>query len=124
MSSQWISVKDRLPEYADEIVLAWGDVNGEGHLEMECAIFEDDDWHLNVGSGTLRNVTHWMPLPAPPEPKLTVKTALSLAVRMLEMHEETALSVTENFEIRRKQLCDPDGKPLLPRLRAALESEE
>lgn len=54
---------------------------------------------------------HWMPLPSPPVPKLTVKEALREAIAVLDL--------MERYPIYGKVLPG-----LLPPLRAALESEE
>ena len=70
--SKWISVKDRLPESSDGSVLAYFDHDGIDMVHIqEC--FDDitagivdgvqqyTKWYLNIG------ITHWMPLPEPPE---------------------------------------------------------
>jgi len=55
---QWISVRERLPEDASNVLIAWADGVSE-------ACFCDDRW---VRDGRiLLWVTHWMPLPKPPE---------------------------------------------------------
>jgi hypothetical protein len=54
---QWISVKDRLPEDASDVLIVW--VDG---VSIACY---DDGWN-KIGT-MLRSVTHWMPLPNPPE---------------------------------------------------------
>ncbi|MGM9683136.1 MAG: DUF551 domain-containing protein [Eubacteriales bacterium] len=61
LRNQWISVKDRLPETEDEVLVLTISKNG----------------NINVDKGYLANgrfvhrgradVTHWMPLPEPPE---------------------------------------------------------
>jgi hypothetical protein len=59
----WIPVSERLPEdYAD--VLAIAD-NGQKLLAWR----EDGRWQSLVNSPELDSVTHWMPLPEPPEVK-------------------------------------------------------
>ena len=61
--SGWISVKDRLPERF-EPVLVCREKNGAPHVEQG---FKDvGDWWKVYGTRT-KYVTHWMPLPAPPE---------------------------------------------------------
>ena len=60
----WISVKDRLPENADRVLVSQGEVD-----DVEIAYYFhgfgwkmlDSEWHNIYG------VTHWMPLPKPPE---------------------------------------------------------
>ena len=62
--SEWISVKDKMPE--DGIrVLTYAD---------NSAMFvasRDDGWYVDTGeyyySSPLTNITHWMPLPEPPK---------------------------------------------------------
>ncbi len=63
--SNWISVKDRVPEDGQEVdvwqkgIFNWRETN---------VIYEKYDgfYHNNE---KLNDVTHWMPLPAPPEDK-------------------------------------------------------
>jgi hypothetical protein len=55
---QWISVKDRLPKDASDVLIAWADGVSE-------ACFCDDRWCRD--GRMLRSVTHWMPLPKPPK---------------------------------------------------------
>lgn len=80
--SKWISVKDRLPELTIESEYGFGlqsipvlciDSTGrhdECFLENE---FEDPDKHffcLTEGcQEPINNITHWMPLPEPPDPE-------------------------------------------------------
>ncbi len=54
---QWISVKDALPDM-EKWVLVWNNVMGYD-VDM---IREDGRWAL-----TNDPITHWMPLPEPPE---------------------------------------------------------
>ena len=54
--SNWISVKDRLPEVGVEVLT----VNNKGLVSL---------WYLPkevVGTGFWATVTHWQPLPEPP----------------------------------------------------------
>jgi len=55
---QWISVRERLPEDASDVLIAWADGVSE-------ACFCDDRWCRD--GRMLLWVTHWMPLPKPPE---------------------------------------------------------
>lgn len=55
---QWISVKDRLPEDASDVLIAWADGVSE-------ACFCDETW-CREGRRLLW-VTHWMPLPDGPK---------------------------------------------------------
>ena len=59
--SQWISVEDRLPEEA-QFILIWGSHTTpwmSQFLEDQFIDVEDNDW--------VAGVTHWMPLPSPPQ---------------------------------------------------------
>lgn len=60
--TEWISVKDRLPECFTE-VFVYTDRYG-GMLEM--AHIGVRGWMQN-GAILIPNVTHWMPLPPPPK---------------------------------------------------------
>ena len=78
--NKWISVKDKLPELTMESKYGFGlqsipvlCIDSKGRHD-ECFLeneFEDPDktWFcLTDGSfETINNVTHWMPLPEPPE---------------------------------------------------------
>ena len=69
--SRWISVKDRLPEVGEE-VLVFGPSGIEGHKPIRCVCFYDPkegrtDFVESDGEGFYRyHATHWMPLPADP----------------------------------------------------------
>ncbi len=58
---RWISVEERLPEHMDDVLVWVG-----GLAEVGCHDENNDCWELYtyVGDGS---VTHWMPLPKPPE---------------------------------------------------------
>ena len=63
--SEWISVKDRLPEFGEKVLIT--DVSGDVlvySLEQTCSgecWWEDEYWNW------YNDVTHWMPLPEPPK---------------------------------------------------------
>lgn len=62
--SQWISVKDRLPElYSSVLVYTW---NGYHRVWWRD---EDNDWHSESYAYDPEEVTHWMSLPTPPTEK-------------------------------------------------------
>ena len=62
---EWISVKDRLPEKNKNVILA-----AEGLTHQVCyGFYYCGMFHIFYTNGASPNnrVTHWMPLPAPPE---------------------------------------------------------
>lgn len=59
---EWISVEDRLPENDVEILISRTD--GEIYL----AVHQDDGrWYDSSEGSDVKFITHWMPLPLPPE---------------------------------------------------------
>ena len=58
--SEWINVKDELPNPEDELILGHN-----GNYAFECNF--DDGYWCNIGG---EDITHWMPLPEPPKDKL------------------------------------------------------
>lgn len=70
--SEWVSVKDRLPGESRGAL-----VYSNAYHDCLCgvAVWDGDSWR---GCGrVLYGVSHWMPLPDPPEPKPTTKEARS-----------------------------------------------
>lgn len=69
IQSSWISVKEKLPEYDKSVLICYSkqqDITIAWLAEdIEC--FEDDDCMYYMSE-----VTHWMPLPEPPEPRKEV----------------------------------------------------
>lgn len=67
---EWISVKDRLPDKGQMVIVLDNDLRDFYKWNMEVALFDglkkDKFW---VSSGDYRRFTHWMPLPEPPEKK-------------------------------------------------------
>ena len=64
MNGEWISVDDRLPE-AGQAVLFYSVYDDglmlTGHMKHSQQWYENSRWERIV------HVTHWMPLPEPPE---------------------------------------------------------
>lgn len=61
--SGWISVKDRLPEHFEPVLIC-REKNGSPYVEQG---YKDvGEWWKVYGTRT-KQVTHWMPLPEPPE---------------------------------------------------------
>ena len=71
--SGWVKVEDRLPENAgwvNDTVMFWS--KKHGHALIGCYDFEFDDWTQQPwteGAEKLKSsdVTHWRPLPTPPD---------------------------------------------------------
>ena len=68
--SEWISVKDRLPE-TNELVLVIASGNPEKNITLygacELAEYDSGGWILEMWPEWMGAVvTHWMPLPEPP----------------------------------------------------------
>jgi hypothetical protein len=62
--SDWIKVEDRLPAVAEHVLAVIQDRPG-WPVDVDVAAL---DWRGRWGSGDfLCRVTHWMPLPDPPE---------------------------------------------------------
>jgi hypothetical protein len=72
---EWISVKDRLPDNDTSVLAVWYD--GEKIRVSELFFFDDSDpgetprprWAWELQRVPYSDVTHWMPLPEPPEVK-------------------------------------------------------
>lgn len=64
---EWISVKERLPKIGEEVLACYG-----LRTVMSVAVhigFDGVAWFRSVDSGGKMIVSHWMPLPEPPEVK-------------------------------------------------------
>jgi hypothetical protein len=72
---EWISIKDKLPEKKRTAFLIVGEYGRGPHTSI--AIWSDEGWEVDRDDrlcGLYPNfITHWMPLPEPPEPKPTNK---------------------------------------------------
>jgi hypothetical protein len=60
----WIPVSDRLPEDGQSVVVFWSKYRQVGE-----AVFGKDEGWFSTDRGGCYEVSHWMPLPAPPEAK-------------------------------------------------------
>ena len=64
----WISVIERLPENDDFVIVAIKDEHGDSPY-----VYSDFGWYFDraecwiVDTEQRTNITHWMPLPEPPE---------------------------------------------------------
>lgn len=64
---EWISVKDRLPEWPHAVIMAIGkSITNESCFATE-GCYYDGKWMYSCGVIPPGNVTHWMPLPTAPE---------------------------------------------------------
>lgn len=73
--SDWISVKDRLPEVFDEVIVYFNGFISIAWRETEKKKNGIVGWHWDSQMSypeSLVNVTHWMPLPKPPEVNETI----------------------------------------------------
>ena len=60
---EWISVKDKLPD-DDTIVLVYAPQSGE---PARPGYHHGDEWRWETSDCIEYDVTHWMPMPEPPE---------------------------------------------------------
>ena len=69
MNNEWISVKERLPELNVDVL-----VFRKSGLCFTAHIIERNGnwWMREVWYGQFDDVTHWLPLPAPPQPGVIV----------------------------------------------------
>ena len=65
---EWISVKDRLPEDFEFIIVANWDENHTPRVVKRKALMAREYWGIVTGFYAHgQQVTHWMPLPQPPK---------------------------------------------------------
>lgn len=62
----WIPVTERLPKEG-EFVLVYGDLYPNKRDGGVIAVSKRMDWNYWQGFGRERDITHWMPLPTPPQ---------------------------------------------------------
>ena len=60
----WISVKDRLPDKFQPVIICRS--NKAGEKKVEAGMLDVGEWWKIYGTRT-KSVTHWMPLPEPPK---------------------------------------------------------
>ena len=70
--SEWISVKERLPDTESNVLVRTKKIPGLCSAETMMAwkrADEDESWQIawTYGESLSLPVTHWMPLPAPPK---------------------------------------------------------
>lgn len=62
--AEWISVKDRLPDCAEPVLISHsdGDMRYISIADIDpCGMWSDQNYEI------IYTVTHWMPLPEPPK---------------------------------------------------------
>ena len=68
----WISVKDRLPESGQEVLIydSHANIIGQGNKILQCEWYRTTYVNGNSRCGEpIATVTHWMPLPDKPNKK-------------------------------------------------------
>ena len=65
MKSEWISVKDRMPEQFVTVIGLMKEGVMPFPMVRECYLIEDGFWFSAINEFV--EVTHWMPMPEPPE---------------------------------------------------------
>lgn len=75
LEGAWISIEDRLPEVGEIVMVTGG--NWEGRPDVFTAKLEKERWVDYYGSnieGSIMgcDITHWRPLPEPPESEVDV----------------------------------------------------
>jgi Protein of unknown function (DUF551) len=56
----WICVDEKMPDVAEDVLLF-----SEDHYQIDVGFLQDNKFFTDRGQ--LKTVTHWMPLPNPPE---------------------------------------------------------
>jgi len=119
--SEWISVDRDVPGDGARVLTYDG-------YAVCASEFDDLEFH-EPGCPDHKHayITHWMPLPSPPEPPpaptLTVKEALREAISLLDTARQSTMGKRE-LQLEDWFHWSGDIALALPRLRAALESEE
>lgn len=66
---QWISVTERLPEYAYDLCIIYFK-DGSGEMVVMPGCWVKNKFYDYTEAWEVENVTHWMPLPDPPEEEI------------------------------------------------------
>lgn len=61
---KWIRCEDMLPSDNNDVLVV---VMDNGDSEIRIGFCNSDRWYSYTDDDKLANVTHWMPLPEPPE---------------------------------------------------------
>jgi len=65
--SEWVSVKDRLPEIGKLVLCTFCGIVSYGYYLGDRWQVNDEPDYSMVKTDIISFVTHWMPLPTPPE---------------------------------------------------------
>jgi len=65
--SEWIDVKDRLPESDSPVFVHFPDGTGDGSMGLAFYFAKDRRFTWPSWAPQTDQPTHWMPVPAPPE---------------------------------------------------------
>lgn len=65
-SSEWVSVEDGLPPYGKSVIVCRPYGKGKGTVVVEQGSRDVNGWWCVYGT-RVKRITHWMPLPEPPE---------------------------------------------------------
>lgn len=69
MKNEWISVKERLPEIDDEVIIYVDGIT-------DCAFYIGRNIFERGNRIRETDVTHWMPIPEPPQEEPEVKVGM------------------------------------------------
>ena len=64
-ANRWIPVGERLPDEYEDVLVVYAESVREAYMVLDSDA--GPQWHGN--DWVLLNVTHWRPMPAPPEPE-------------------------------------------------------
>lgn len=67
MENKWISVKDRLPEDDQYCLVVCSELTRNYKAVIARYYLDEDGFYREDGDGSVKEPTHWMPLPDPPK---------------------------------------------------------
>ena len=69
--SEWIKCSDRMPEHCQEVIVCWNNYYVSDNYEVHAATYNADFecFYIHKAGLSVKDVTHWMPLPNPHPPK-------------------------------------------------------
>jgi len=66
-SHEWVSVKERMPEYNVNVLYTNGFDILLGWFEKPSYLIHSEGYWMTEDNGQYEDITHWMPLPEPPK---------------------------------------------------------